>query len=332
MRLVEARHSAGGEVGKACETLGIARSTHYDWKVRPARPPAPDPAVEFLLGAMRDDVRRLDHVQRRTMGTETIYMVYGAVIPRSAIAEGIRQARREHNRVVWYQALRYEFTVRRLVYAVDFIQVRAGGRVLRVQEENSRCVLAHPYRRHWTEGDAARVVDGVFRTHGVPYALKHDLGPELTSGVFQAVLRTHRVIPLPNPPYWPRANGKLERGNRDTRQWLLPFVDAPLPLEEELREIELALDSHNRIRPREILGWRTPEQVFQAAKPPEIDREKLYGVWQERTERLLRRRTGAGGIIVKPRNEFAAMRLSAMAVLQERGLLRYFKGRGGPEV
>jgi hypothetical protein len=281
---------------------------------------------------MEDEVRRLDHAMNRTFGTETIYETYGGLMPRDLIAQTIRRIRSEIHRGDWWRALRYEFTAVDAVWSVDFLQVGAAGRIMRVQEERSRYVLLHEYRVSWSEAAAAREGYRLMIARGRPLALKHDLGPEFKSGVFQSMLRGLGVISLPNPPYWPRSNGKLERGNRDTRQWEIPFTDVPRTTEDHVREIGRGIHVHNTIRPRKILGWRTPEQAYTTGRRADVNREEVYAQWEARRERLKVKKTGGCGTIRRPDDDFSAMRLAALAVLQERGLLRYFHGRGGLKV
>jgi len=328
------QREAGKPVADLCKTLSLPRSTLYRWEADPEKESgsASKEAPAALVWAMRDDVRRLDHVKRRTYGTATIYRVYEGVIPRSVIADTIREERSRHCRIERDRALRYEFSAVNLAQSVDFIDVRGGGRVYRVQEEYARYTLGYKHRMEWPAHEVARFTQGIFARWGFPYVLKHDLGPEFRSGVFQAMLRAYKILPLPNPPWWPRANGKHERRNLDMDQWMLPFADERLPVEEVLAELGGAVEDNNEIRPREILGWKTPLRVFETGPRVKLNREELYAQWSRHKEKLMFSRTGARGIIVEPGDEFAAMRLATMAVLIERRLVRFFFGRGGPEV
>jgi hypothetical protein len=201
--------------------------------------------------------------------------------------------------------------------------VKGGGRVYRVQEERARHILGHAHRRSWEGPDVARFTQGIFARHGIPYVFKHDLGTEFQSGVFQALLRAYKILPLPNPPWWPRANGKHERTNLEMRQWYLPFAEESLTEEEVMKEMGMAVEDHNELKPREILGWKTPRQVFETGPRVKLDREVLYAQWLRYKERLMLSRTGSRGIMVIPGDEFSAMRLATLAVLLERRLVRY---------
>lgn len=321
----KAQREAGKPVADLCKTLSLPRSTMYRWEEGPSEKEGKEqketPAA--LVWAMRDDVRRLHHVKNRTYGTATIYELYAGVMTRSVIANTIREERSRQNRIERERALRYDFSAVNVAQSADFIFVKGGGRVYRVQEEYARHILGYAHRQSWEGPDVARFTQGIFARHGIPYVFKHDLGTEFQSGVFQALLRAHKILPLPSPPWWPRANGKHERTNRDMRQWLLPFEEESLTEEEVLKELAVAVEDHNEVKPREILGWKTPRQVFETGPRLKLDREGLYAQWLGYKERLMLYRTGARGIIVTPGDEFSAMRLATLAVLLERRLVRY---------
>lgn len=321
----KAQREEGKPVADLCKTLSLPRSTLYRWEAGPAekQESGPKETPAALVWAMRDDVRRLHHVKNRTYGTATIYQVYAGVMPRSVIANTVQEERSRQNRIERERALRYDFSAVNVAQSADFIHVKGGGRVYRVQEELARHILGYAHRRSWEGPDVARFTQGIFVRHGIPYVFKHDLGPEFRSGVFQALLRSYKILPLPNPPWWPRANGKHERTNRDMRQWLLPFEEESLTEAEVLEELGRAVEDHNELKPREVLGWKTPRHVFETGPRLKLDREGMYVQWVAYKERLMLSRTGASGIIVYPGDEFSAMRLATLAVLLERRLVCY---------
>ena len=86
----------------------------------------------------------------------------------------------------------------------------------------------------------------------------------------------------------------------------------------------MALEDHNGIRPRKVLWNRTPVEVYQQSPRPSLDRDALYGQWEEYRDRLRLKCHKQGGIMA---HELTVKRPAALAVLQEHGLVRCFRGR-----
>ena len=327
VEMMKKRRAEGEAVGSVCRRLGIHRSSYYDWrrpKPAPAKrsgPPGPPPA---LLRAMQDDVRRLDHVKRRTWGTATIYEDYQGLIPRRVIQKTIRQERRAANRIDRAGAQQYEFCEVGVAFSVDFKKVLIPGRLIRVQDERSRCMLDRAHRRSWPAEEVTRWVRGVFERTERPLVVKHDRGTEFDSRVFQDMLQELKIVALPSPGAWPRYNGKHERWNKDIQQWLIPAAQGHLDPDQVLEEVDLAIEDLNEIKPRRKLGWRTPLEVYKTSPRVKIDREDFYRQWLDYRHRMRLKHAGDRGIIT---DELTVLRLAAVAVLQEHGLLKYYSGR-----
>jgi hypothetical protein len=284
------------------------------------------------MGAMADDVRRLCHVKNRSWGTETVYENYFGMIPRRVIAATIYKERSWRNKVDKEKALLYEFAAVGVAFSLDFIDVRAGGRILRMKEEKSRADLHSEHRAQWLAKDVTQWTGYRFREGDAPYVVKFDWGSEFRSHEFQFMLKENKVIALPSPPWYPQANGKLERANRDIQQWLAPLANEDLSPAEILAEVDRAVEDLNHIRPREILGYRTPFEVFSTSPRLGLDRDALYEEWTAHLQGLRLKSVFLRGIIPPRDLDFTSMRLAAMAVLQGHGLLHYFRGPGGPKV
>lgn len=240
---------------------------------------------------MKEEVRSLDHRKRRTWGSEALYRKHEGMISREVVREAIREERRARRRGVEATIRRYEFVAPDIAWSVDFVAVPPAGRALRVQDERARFGFGLDVRNSWADGEPTRAVGTLFSAYRVPYALKHDLGPEFTSGGFQALLRGAKVISLPSPAHYPPANGKHERTNGPIGQWLLP-LKTRIPVasaEEVVREAELALEDNNEERRKEVLGWRTPHEVYTTSPRCPVDRNRLYEAWLERTEEMMQK-------------------------------------------
>ncbi len=328
--LRQAHEGEGKNVKETCDVVEVSRATYYRWKTGGAAgalPPGPKGVDPDILATMIDEIRDLRHRKRRTWGTDAIYIAYHRMVPHSVIAEAIRLERMDRNRIERRRAKRYEFAGPDVAWSTDFIKV-AGGRILRVDDDGTRLSFGHAFRAEWPDEEVARFVDDGFTRYGTPLAFKHDRGSEFTSVVLQTVLRARQIIALPNPPYYPKANGKQERKNSSVRQWFIPLQGEELGADETFAEVSQALDDNNE-RPKEILGGLSPREAYAKWPKPSADRAALYAEWDALFEKLLRERFGAGKI--EPEQKLEAMRIAALSVLRRHQLVWYGSKAGGPE-
>lgn len=301
----------------------ISRSSYYRWQRKLPGKPGPKGLNAAVIDAMKQDIEELHHIKRRTWGTETIYDEYHGMIPRQVIRMAIEETRRRHRRQERKKATRYEFAAPGVAWSTDFMEVALLGRPLRVQDECSRLVLGCEMRQRWTDEGVRDFVKAGFIRYGPPLVFKFDRGSEFRSDVFQALLRDYRVVALPNPAYYPRANGKHERLNESVRQWLLPLTWENAAPEEIAQEMRDALIDNNEHRRKEVLGKRTPEDVYLHTPRAPIDRSVLYGQWDELQKKLQRREFPS----IVPHGAWDAMRIAAVIVLKKHQLVRYFSSQ-----
>lgn len=333
--LAKQQAEKGKSVEALCHNLQIPLATYYRWKESGATPREPEgrPGLDMaIVAAMKEDVKLLHHATHRTRGVKAIYEEYGKVVPRRVIQKAIAEARHEAVLKRKESAMRYEFLYVQAAYSVDYIQVRPEGRIMRIQDDTARCALGITWRSCWEDEDSARFLDEAIARYGAPLFLKSDLGSEFRGDAFQEMLRRHRIIPLPNPPWRPPYNGKHERMNRDVRQWLLPFAEDLPTREEVFRDVGAALLDHNQVRTREAYGYRKPQELFLNGPRANVPREALYARWEALKDRILAPRKGGGGIICEPRDVWEAYRIAAVVVLKEWKLVRYFQAGERPEV
>ena len=267
------------------------------------------------------DIGALDHVKRRTWGTQAIYEIYGGIIPKEFIRQTIKKERSNLNSIKRKGYNRYEFVAPDIAWSDDFKFIKGGARILRVQDDFARVSFGYQKRDCWKDDEVSRYVSETFQRYGLPYFFKHDLGPEFKSGLFQSMLKGVKVIALPSPPYYPQANGKHERVNEVITQWLLP-IESDYPSEEEyLNEIRDSLIDNNECRPKEILGHKTPQYVYMNCPRILLDRSKIYSEWEYIKTKIMHRK-GRYGTITQF-SEFEAMRIAAYVILKRYKLIRY---------
>ena len=321
-------------VTELCELMGHGRASFYRWKpdpTREAQKPGPKGPEAEVLEAMRQMIMEKQAQKRNTRGVEILYEEFERVIPKSVIAQTIEEERRRKSREDRESAVRYEISAPDAVWSEDFIDIKEG-RVLRVQDECSRFILGWEHRQAWEHPHVARFMAAAMERYGAPLFFKHDLGTEFTSGTFQSLLRGSKVIAFPNPPRYPKYNGKHERTNGSVRYWLAR-VNRDLPtLEDVLDEMKRSLLDLNYDRRKEVLGGRTPEQVYRQEARTSLDRAVPYSEWNE-LHRKLATKTLPWNQGIQIRGEFQAMRIAALVVLKRYDLVRY-PGREpeGPKV
>lgn len=306
----------------------MGKSTYYRWRALAGAPVAAPagPSAE-IVAVMRDEVRDLRQAKRRTWGTATIYRKYQGIIPRALITDVIREQLMESNRELRAKTRRYEFAAPDVAWSIDFIAISPVGRVLRVQDDRARCVLGYHVRENWPANEVVTFVLESFGRFGKPLFFKHDLGPEFSGTDFQTMLHEGQVIPLPNPPYYPRANGKMERNNGLARMWM---GDDEYPTKEEvLHELREAFIDHNEVRPREILGGRTPQEVYRFETRVLVDRPALWKEWEALRADLARERLASCGKMAGA-GELEVLRLTALALLRRHQWVTYSTGKEGP--
>lgn len=316
---------------ESCKALDVGKTTFYRWAM-PGGTKRPGPAgpTAEMLAVMHDEVRDLRRSKRRTWGAATIYRNYHGVIPRAVIIDTIREEQLEACRQTRRTSRRYEFIAPDIAWSGDFMLVHPVGRVLRLMDDRARCVLGRDVRDAWIESLVADfLVATCDRLGRRPLFFKHDLGGEFSGGVFQSMLLSLRIIPLPSPPYYPRANGKTERNNGALRQWLGDVIKPNR--EEVLRELTAEMIDHNEIRPKAILKGFTPRDVYESEARVAVDREALWTEWQALRAELVRQRMTTCGRVDRA-GEMEVLRLTALALLRSHGWIKYATGLEAPEV
>jgi hypothetical protein len=272
---------------------------------------------------MEWEIRAYDREKEGRWGAKPIYDTLGGIIPRSLIDRVLDERRKAEGRVSRPRAKRYEFVAPRVAYSADFIAVHPG-RILRVQDERSRYTLGFAHQENWPEADVTAFIQEVMRKlGGLPLFFKHDLGGEFRSAVFQAMLRALLVIAVPSPPYYPRFNGKNERGNLEARRWIASADADREPVDVVLEKLRKGTYDQNELRHREVLGGRTSKDVWDRDPLAKVDRAALYSDWDAQREDILRRHAPEGAR--REAAELEAKRLAALIVVRKYDLVTYEK-------
>ena len=207
-------------------------------------------------------LRQLDHGRVRTVGTGELYARFAPSLSRrqlGALVQGFRRdqlATMKHLHWLWAG----------LAWSCDATEYGDDGHlIIPVQDLASRYRFAPLVTDRLVGQQIAAHLAHLFQKHGPPLFLKRDNGSPFNHHAVDDVLARFRVLPLNNPPHFPRYNGAMEKGIRDFKAALdqrpppKSTVTSDFTLSVELTAHEL---NH---QPRRCLNGRTACAVFHDA-------------------------------------------------------------------
>jgi len=221
--------------------------------------PGPKKTVPLDWSEFYPFLRQLDHGRVRTQGTGELYARFAPSLSRRQLAALVQDFRRDQlaamKHLHWLWA--------GLAWSCDATEYGPDGSlIIPVQDLASRYRL-RPLVSHQLDGfQIAAHLKQLFHQHGPPLFLKRDNGSSFNHHAVDALLARFGVLPLNNPPHFPRYNGAMEKGIRDFKAALdqrsLPksTVATDFTLTVELTAHEL---NH---QPRRCLNGRTACAVF----------------------------------------------------------------------
>lgn len=202
------------------------------------------------------DHRRQDHECQptwRNRGTGALYERFAAALSRRQFQTLVQEQRWDHRHTL----KRIDWLYPGLAWSCDATEYGSDGTLLiPVQDLASRYRFAPLLPEQLDGAQIAAHLERLFRQHGAPLFLKRDNGAPFNHHLVDEVLARFGVLPLNNPPHFPRYNGAMEKGIRDFKAALAQRPSAPLALAAELTAHEL---NH---RPRRCLHGRTACAVF----------------------------------------------------------------------
>lgn len=221
--------------------------------------PGPKKAESLDWAEFYPLLRQLSPGRARTQGTGALYERFACSISRRRLGHLVQELRQDqldtmkHIQWLWSG----------LVWSLDATEYGPEGcQIIPVQD------LASRYRFQPLVTDRldglliAQHVEKLFRQHGAPLLLKRDNGSPFNNHHMDQLLARYRVLPLNNPPAYPRYNGAQEKSIRDLKVHLDQRwgQDPVVPL-HRLAQIEATVHQLNH-RPRRCLKGRTACAVF----------------------------------------------------------------------
>ena len=95
--------------------------------------------------------------------------------------------------------------------SVNLLEISNGEHLLVVVDYYSRWLEAILLKKKDAQ-NVIRSMEAIFKTHGLPEALRSDNGPPFASKEFEGFLEYLGIGHKKGVPYWPQSNGEVERG------------------------------------------------------------------------------------------------------------------------
>jgi transposase InsO family protein len=207
-------------------------------------------------------LRQLDHGRARTPGTGELYARFASSLSRRQLGALVQEQRRDQlhamKHIHWLWA--------GLAWSCDATEYgEAGCRIIPFQDLASRYRFAPLVTSQLAGRQIAAHLERLFRRHGAPLFLKRDNGSPFNHHAVDEVLARFGVLPLNNPPHFPRYNGSMEKGIRDFKAALDQRQLTPSRVSSEFAlAVELTAHELNH-QPRRCLKGRCACAVFHDA-------------------------------------------------------------------
>jgi transposase InsO family protein len=156
-------------------------------------------------------LRQLNHGRVRTKGTSELYARFAASLSRRQLGALVQDYRRnqpmKHIHWLWSG----------LAWSCDATEYGDGHQIIPVQDLRSRYRFRPLVSDRLDSRQIAAHLESLFRQHGAPLFLKRDNGSPFNNQHVDAVMARFGVLPLNNPPHFPRYNGAEEKSIRDLK-------------------------------------------------------------------------------------------------------------------
>jgi transposase InsO family protein len=181
------------------------------------RKPGPKKVRPADWATLLQDLRALCPGRCRTRGTGSLYRRYARWLSRRELAQLARVLRQNQldsmKHILWLKT--------GLAWSIDATEYGPDGTlIVPVQDLASRYRLP-AFAAPRLQGPAvANHLHRLFQQFGPPLFLKRDNGSPFNHHLVDALLARYCVLPLNNPPHFPRYNGAMERGISELKRCL----------------------------------------------------------------------------------------------------------------
>jgi transposase InsO family protein len=220
--------------------------------------PGPKKSVPLDWTEFYPLLRQLQHGRVRTQGTGELYQRFAQCLSRRELGGLVQDERRDQlhsmKHIHWLKS--------GLAWSCDATEYGPGWQIIPVQDLASRYRFRPLVSDRLNGQQIAAHLESLFRQHGPPLFLKRDNGSPFNNQHVDAVMARYRVLPLNNPPHFPRYNGAQEKSIRDLKAALDHRLRYASRAAIDLNlVVELTAHELNH-RPRRCLNGRTACTVF----------------------------------------------------------------------
>lgn len=246
-----------------CQLVPYATVMRWRQRQRQGAPlcqcPGPKKTVPLDWPEFCTRLRQLEPGQTRTPGTGELYARFAASLSRRqfhALVQDLRwDQRHAMKRILWLKP-GTAWSCDATTYGADPKQI------IPVQDLAARYRFAPLVLDHLDGQRIAAHLEALFRKHGPPLFLKRDNGSPFNCQPVEEVLARFGVLPLNNPPHFPRYNGAMEKSIRDFKAALVRR-EAPTPVTPNHFALLVELTAHElNHQSRRCLNGRTACAVF----------------------------------------------------------------------
>ncbi len=218
--------------------------------------PGPKKVERLDLQALMNQINRMDHRIKKTMGTTDLYRDHQDRISRRDLQVLTHTARKIAN----IPDYRIEWTAPGVVWSIDDTQY-LGTKLQQVQDLASRYKFPVLISRSMTADKIAGHLERLFKQYGPPLFLKRDNAANLNHDLINDVLTDFGVIPFNSPVCYPPYNGGIERSQCEVKQRLR--LGSRLEISAELLEHLTRSTLHDLNHwPRRVLSGHNSCEIF----------------------------------------------------------------------
>jgi transposase InsO family protein len=221
--------------------------------------PGPKKSLPLNWAEFYPLLRQLNHGRVRSRGTSELYKRFAQCLSRRQFGALVQDYRRDRllsmKRINWLWA--------GLAWSCDATEYgQDGWLIIPVLDMASRYRFRPLVCRQQDGRLIASHLESLFRQHGAPLFLKRDNGSPFNCHHVDEVMARFGVMPLNNPPYFPRYNGSGEKSIRDLKAALDRYLQSAGDVPKDFAlTVEVVTNELNH-RPRRCLKGRTACVVF----------------------------------------------------------------------
>lgn len=243
----------------------VPYSTLMRWRSRQRRgvplrqSPGPKKSVPLDWNQFYQILEQLQHGRVRSRGTLGLHQRFAASISRRQLGALVGQLRQDQ-----LNAMKHiQWLWSGLTWSIDATEYgRHACQIIPVQDLASRYRFDPLVTARLDGHQITQHLEKLFRQHGPPLFLKRDNGSPFNNQHLDALLARYGVLPLNNPPAFPRYNGAMEKSIGDLKRALdQRLATASVIPSRLLHTIEATVHDLNH-RPRRGLKGRSPCTVF----------------------------------------------------------------------